>query len=193
MAIQITMKAMYRRGKLDRLREYLNDPFKDNFISDVREKLIQNIRTAGSRPLPYHTYPSRHEGNLETTCYVKKAGVGKIVLGSAEPYAGILEFGRRAMYRRKPFIFRGYYPSIRAIGMARKAGIEIARFNLKGGIKRKKSYKNKLPYGMYTVFSTKLKGIKPYHVFTKTAEWAEDKFVKEVKTAVRKIDMNMAT
>ena len=305
MAIQINMTATHKGGKLERLREYLRDPFKPKFIRAVRDQLILNVQTAGSRPLGYHTYhSSQHEdGNLEQSCFVDKQGTGGIILGSYENYAGVLEFGRRALRRRKkPFVFKGYYANPTAIrmflsnakptsGIGKKlyspmwgefakwrSGVQLTRGAGKKGlkaqevsmsirhtpkgksirydpsltgeamrkqniafigaeakgktwddmmridsskphhsieayskshlgdigytpskgrarfrIKGKKAYKGSLPYGIYTVFSTKLKGIRPYHVFTKTAEWAEQKFVNEVKIAVRKIDMNMAT
>jgi hypothetical protein len=313
--IQINMKAMHKRGKLEKLKEYLRNPFTPTFTNAVLNKLRANIISSENRPLKYHTYKSAQHtpGTLAGTCFVEKTGATGIILGSYEPYAGILEFGRRAMHRKKPFIFKGYYPNPTAVRMALnnskaaklylpmkeftrktggvgmnrgggivtltdaegstttrraggKGGIKGSEFvpmkrgtskgknisydsnlrgeamrkqniaflsgemaskvvemketsrvqvsqvkdyakgvmNFQGGgaetpmrgtprfrVKGKKAYKNALPYGVYTVFSTKLEGIKPYHVFTKTAEWAEEKFVNEVKSVVRKIDMNM--
>jgi phage gpG-like protein len=314
MAIQINMKATHAGNKLEKLRDYLRNPFTRGFVKEVQDKLRANIMSSENRPLKYHTYKSDAPGTLAGTCFVEKQGNDRIILGSYEPYAGVLEYGRNPQTRansRKPFVFRGYYANPAAVRMAlnnakssklyspiaefmrtrssiamsrgggiiklkdaegttrraggkggvsgketifgkrktpggnvhtynpalkgeqmrkqnvaflsyesaskivdvKKKGViapnKVSHVNdysdsvIKGAepqrgtprfrVKGKKAYKNALPYGKYTVFSSKLKGIRPYHVFTKTAEWAEEKFVNEVKRAVRKIDMNMAT
>lgn len=118
MAIRIFMNVKRVSNKTKRLRAYINNPFNKEFMIKVKNKLRENIRDSSNRPLPYHTYPSPHNGNLESSCFVEKQGA-ELIMGSDADYAGVLEYGRREMRRTKhPFIFEGYYPNPRAIRIA---------------------------------------------------------------------------
>ena len=295
MTIRIFAEARHVSRKTERLREYLRNPFSQTFMRRVKDKLRENIRSSDGRPLPYHTYPSDHQGNLEASVYVERSGPTQLVFGSDAEYAHVLEFGRPAKSRKKPYCFRGYYPNPRAIAKilkdawkvgnskwltqsigrhpsreisslvdsvtqfrgksrpykgslkdeamkkqnirtirklfeadisemkhrttkegerphitgkgsganrtilstmkrnVRDLGIPSEAVKLSGvgwGGKPKKGKKlgegAALKYGIYTVFTRHTKAIAPYRVFSKTAVWAKNEFINEVKKGVRK-------
>jgi len=104
------------RRKIDGCLKIVHKPITTAIINKTRVQLMRQIRGTGLnsavRAPPYHTYPPR-SGNLETNSYVERmAGSAGISIGSHEPYASIMEFGRRPMWKIKhPFMFEGYYPN----------------------------------------------------------------------------------
>ena len=118
MEIKVTTK---RSDKVGNLRAYMRNPIKEEFLARVKAALRENIRDSTERPLAYHTYPSKHQGDLEASCFVEKHSPGVFIFGSTSAYANVLEKGReRQTARGKCFVFRGYYPNPKAVRAALK-------------------------------------------------------------------------
>lgn len=118
MEVKVTTK---RSDKLGKLRSYMRNPISTDFLARVKAALRDNIRDSTERPLAYHTYPSKHEGDLEASCFVELESPGVFIFGSTSAYANVLEEGRGAQTARgKCFVFRGYYPNPSAVRAAMK-------------------------------------------------------------------------
>jgi hypothetical protein len=53
--------------------------------------------------------------------------------------------------------------------------------NVPGGKKQ-----GNFPYGIYTVFAYRIRKMQPYHVFSKTAEWAKDYIRKDMEKSIQR-------
>jgi hypothetical protein len=168
MEVKVTTKRSDKAGKL---RSYLRNPISADFLSRVKATLKDNIRDSTERPLAYHTYPSKHEGDLEASCFVELESPGVFIFGSTSAYANILEEGRGAQTARgKCFVFRGYYPNPMAIRAAMKrtpAWVEklkkpMAEFapKTKGFHEGERMYSKGKPYVLNKVTVTKVKGVR---------------------------------